>query len=143
MKEYCLFRAKFKENLNNKYEIKNLLNMYANDNNLSSILLKKYKIKEKEKMETIEIKSYNEFKSLGSGDINKAKKSVDLNLNKNYEEDSYYSNSNFKTEKNEKDNSTRVRSNSQYSKIISNLTKINLFELNDDKNKDKRGLIKI
>ena len=144
MKEYCLFRAKFKENLNNKYEMKNLLNMYANDNNLSSILLKKYKIKEKEKMETIEIKSYNEFKSLGSGDINKTKKSVDLNLNKNfqsesvlYEEDSNYSNSNFKTEKNEKDNSTRVRSNSQYSKIISNLTKINLFELDDDKNKDK------
>ena len=62
-------------------------------------------------METIEIKSYNEFKSLGSGDINKTKKSVDLNLNKNfqsesvlYEEDSNYSNSNFKTEKNEKDN---------------------------------------
>ena len=144
MKEYCLFRAKFKENLNNKYEMKNLLNMYANDNNLSSILLKKYKIKEKEKMKTIEIKSYNEFKSLGSGDINKTKKSVDLNLNKNfqsesvlYEEDSNYSNSNFKTEKNEKDNSTRVRSNSQYSKIISNLTKINLFELDDDKNKDK------
>ena len=68
LKEYSLFRAKFKENLNNKFEMRNLLNLYVNQNNLSSFLLKKYKVEEKEKKETIEnlesksIKSINESK---------------------------------------------------------------------------------
>ena len=43
MKEFGSIRAKYKENLNNKYEMKRLLNLYVNQNNFSSYLLKKYK----------------------------------------------------------------------------------------------------
>ena len=42
---YAITRAKFKENVNNKYEMKELINMYVNENNnniLDSKLLRKY-----------------------------------------------------------------------------------------------------
>ena len=45
VKEFCINRARYKQNLNNKYELKNIINMYANRNNLSSPLLRKYKTK--------------------------------------------------------------------------------------------------
>ena len=46
VKEFGINRARYKENLNNKYELKNIINMYVNRNKLSSPLLRKYKIKE-------------------------------------------------------------------------------------------------
>ena len=114
LKEYSLFRAKFKENLNYKFEMRNLLNLYVNQNNLSSFLLKKYKVEEKEKKETIEnlesksIKSINESKEGEVNEINKNKKGnyksfkSDKTLNKLGGEDFNYSNSNyFKSESSE------------------------------------------
>ena len=53
VKEFGLNRARYKENMNNKYELKNVINMYVNKNKFSSSLLQKYKIKEeKEKLDT-------------------------------------------------------------------------------------------
>ena len=46
VKEYGLNRARYKQSLNKKYELKNMINMYVNRNKLSSPLLRKYKIKE-------------------------------------------------------------------------------------------------
>jgi len=57
VKEFGLNRARYKENMNNKYELKNVINMYVNKNNLSSSLLQKYKIKEEK--EKIDIKKKN------------------------------------------------------------------------------------
>ena len=52
VKEFGLNRARYKENMNNKYELKNVINMYVNRNKFSSSLLQKYKIKEeKEKID--------------------------------------------------------------------------------------------
>ena len=45
VKEFGLNRARYKQNLNNKYELKNMINIYVNRNKLSSPLLRKYKIK--------------------------------------------------------------------------------------------------
>ena len=155
LKEYSLFRAKFKENLNNKFEMKNLLNLYVNQNNLSSFLLKKYKIEEKEKKETIEnmesksIKSINEAKEYEDKDNNKIGKSI--NYYKGFKsdkvlskiiskEDLNNSNSNyFKSESSENNNdSMRGKINSNYKDIHTSSTpNVKIFELSDEKNKDR------
>ena len=49
VKEFGINRARYKQNLNNKYELKNIINMYVNRNKLSSPLLRKYIIKDKDK----------------------------------------------------------------------------------------------
>jgi len=155
LKEYSLFRAKFKENLNNKFEMKNLLNLYVNQNNLSSFLLKKYKIEEKEKKETIEnlesksIKSINEAKEYEDKDNNKIGKSI--NYYKGFKsdkvlskiiskEDLNNSNSNyFKSESSENNNdSMRGKINSNYKDIHTSSTpNVKIFELSDEKNKER------
>ena len=147
LKEFSLFRAKLKENLNNKFEMKNLVNLYVNKNNLSSFLLKKYKIKESEK-QSVDTKTNNELKNLNSTEINN-RKSCNLSLNnfnsekvinnKIKEDNSNYSNSNIKSESSEKKVEARLgRSNSYYKKFNPNMTpKINLFDLSEEKNKGK------
>ena len=154
LKEFSLFRAKYKENLNNKFEMKSLLNIYVNQNDFSSDKLKKYKIKirekEKEKMESIEAKNSNvsEIKNVESSEINDGNNI--LNLKKNFQSEKVLNteikeensnSSNINNESIEK-SGTRLKSNSinpnSYKKIISALApKINLFELSDEKNKDK------
>ena len=150
LKEYSLFRAKFKENLNNKFEMRNLLNLYVNQNNLSSFLLKKYKVEEKEKKETIEniesksIKSINESKEGEVNEINKNKKGIyksfksDKTLNKLSGEDFNYSNSNyFKSESSENYNDS-IRGKHNSTDIHTSLTpNVKLFDLSEEKNKDK------
>ena len=153
LKEFSLFRAKFKENLNNKFEMKNLLNIYVNQNNLSSFLLKKYRIEEteKDKKEDIEPKSISELKESESNDINKKKKSSNLNLsirfqsektlkNKLSDDNIKYSNENyFKSESSEKiDESKGDRSKSYQKDINASLTqKVSLFEFDEEKNKEQ------
>ena len=44
IKEFGIYRAKYKEIINNKYELKNMIKMYVNRNKLSSPLLRKYKL---------------------------------------------------------------------------------------------------
>ena len=151
LKEFSLFRAKFKENLNNKYEMKNLLNLYVNQNNLSSLILKKYKIEEKSKKETIEnleSKSINETKEDEINDINKNKKIINLDLNKNFKSEKFLnsklkeedSNSNyFKSEGNDNNNDSQREGSNSYNKNVrssmSPTTKI--FEINEEKSKEK------
>ena len=45
LNKYGLKRAKYKEEMNNKYELKSVINMYVNSNEFNSPLLEKYKIK--------------------------------------------------------------------------------------------------
>ena len=47
LEKFGIERAKYKENMNNKYELKSIINMYVNSHDLNSPLLEKYKIKEK------------------------------------------------------------------------------------------------
>ena len=155
LKEFSYFRAKYKESLNNKYEMKNLLNIYVNQHDFSSDKLKKYKIKirekEKEKMESIEARNSNvsEIKNVESSEFNNRKSLINLNLNlrKNYQSEKVLDNkikeensnvSNIKSEYSEKSDAKLKSNPSSYKKIISALTpKISLFELSDEKNKDK------
>ena len=146
LKEFSLFRAKLKENLNNKFEMKNLINLYVEKNNISnSIVLKKYKIKEAEK-QNIDSKNINDHSDLNSTEINN-RKSCNLSLN-NFksekilnntikEDNSNYSNSNIKSESSEKKVETRLSRSNSYYKKINPFPKVNLFELSDGKNKDK------
>ena len=46
MKEFGILRAKYRENINNRYEMKNMLNMYVNYNRFQSPILKKYENKD-------------------------------------------------------------------------------------------------
>ena len=46
-------RAKYKEEVNNKYEIKNVIDMYVKNNDFTSPLLKKYKLKPNKSMNDI------------------------------------------------------------------------------------------
>ena len=145
IKEFSLFRAKLKENLNNKFEMKNLINLYVNKNDISSLVLKKYKIKESEK-QTIESKSFNEYNNINSTEINNRKNgSLSLNninsekvINNTIKEDnSNYSTSNIKSESSEKKVETRLGRSNSYYKKINPFPKINLFDLSEGKNKDK------
>ena len=43
--KFGMKRAKYKEDMNNKYELKSVINMYVNSNEFNSPLLEKYKIK--------------------------------------------------------------------------------------------------
>ena len=67
-------KAKYKENIINKYELKKLINMYTNDNQFNTALLKKYKLK------TPLIKKEIKLKSLDNKNI------IDDNFLKNNEE---------------------------------------------------------
>ena len=145
IKEFSLFRAKLKENLNNKFEMKNLISLYVNKNDISSLILKKYKIKESEK-QTIESKSINEYNNITSTEINNRKNgSLSLNninsekiINNTIKEDnSNFSSSNIKSESSEKKAETRSRRSKSYYKKINPFTKINIFEVSEGKNKDK------
>ena len=151
LKEFSFFRAKYKENLNNKFEMKNLLNIYVNQNDFSSDKLKKYKIKirekEKEKMESIEARNSNvgEIKNVDSSEFNNRRSLINLNFNlkKNFQSEKVLDakikeeNSNIKNESSEKDDAKLKSNPNSYKKIISALTpKISQFELSDEKNKE-------
>ena len=43
--KYGIMRAKYKEEMNNKYELRSVINMYVNSNEFTSPLLEKYKLK--------------------------------------------------------------------------------------------------
>ena len=116
LKEFSLFRARFKANSNNKLEKKRLINFYVNKNKLSSYLLKKYKLKEqeKEKNENSETKLIIEPKE--SLSIDKRRKSINLSflfLNKNSLSQSLLSN-----KKNEKENNDIINSKNSDNNII-------------------------
>ena len=60
-------RAKYKEGVNNKYEIKSIINMYVENNDFSSPLLKKYKLKSSKSMNDIHSNKKNDlFKNIKS-----------------------------------------------------------------------------
>ena len=75
VKEFGINRARYKEKLNNKYELKNMINMYVNRNKLSSPMLRKYKIKNKEENIKKKIKENDNFNPDNSNNNN------NLNIN--------------------------------------------------------------
>ena len=67
MKEFGIYRAKYIENINNRYEMKTMLNMYVNNNKFKSQILKKY-----------------ENKKSKSQDIENEEEKNDQNINNNF-----------------------------------------------------------
>ena len=57
-------RAKYKEEVNNKYELKNVIHMYVKSHDFSSPLLQKYKLKPSKSMSDINPKSTNNKKDI-------------------------------------------------------------------------------
>ena len=57
-------RAKYKEEVNNKYELKNVIHMYVKSHDFSSPLLQKYKLKPSKSMSDINPKSRNNKKDI-------------------------------------------------------------------------------
>ena len=57
-------RAKYKEEVNNKYEMKNVIHMYVKSHDFSSPLLQKYKLKPSKSMNDINPKSRNSKKDI-------------------------------------------------------------------------------
>ena len=142
LKEFSLFRAKFRENLNNKFELKNMLNYLVNKDNLSSFMLKKYRIEEKEK-EELQTKSINEAKMSEEYDNNKKKKNMKLNLNAHHKSEKNLisklsGESNIKSEESEYNNDSQKEKTSPFNdQIYSPLNpKVNIFEFSEEKNKD-------
>lgn len=144
LNEFSKLRAKYKELSNNKLEIKKLMKIYMNQNNLSPIGDKKYLQKEKEENEI------NPFKALEPLDDRKRRKSINLLLGKNFLSEKLLSYK--KSEENNTDNinnsessdniieAQRKRTNSVSKNNISSFTpKLNLFKLNND-NKDNKDV---
>ena len=156
IKEFGLYRAKFKEYANNKLDMKHLINIYVNKNKLSSSMLKRYKMKEQEKIEKkvedIKPKIIESPKVLEKVEVNQRRGSVNIfNLKffsekifkkrKKEEENNNESNNtnylNSESGQNETD-SKRQRSNSLTKiKVDTSFTpKVSLFKLNKESNKD-------
>ena len=146
LKEFSLFRAKFKANSYNKLEKKRLINFYVNKNKLSSYLLKKYKSKEQEKNENSETKLIIEPKE--SLSIEKRNKSINFSflfLNKNSLSENLLSN-----KKNEEENNNDIINSknsdnniiqTESSQSITSSQKKRLSHSINDKDKDKSSFI--
>ena len=64
VKKMGKLRANYKEEITNKYEMKNVIDMYVNSNDFNSPLLKKYKLKSSKSMNDIHDKSENNKKDI-------------------------------------------------------------------------------
>ena len=113
------YMAKYKEEVNNKFEMKKIINMYVNKNDFSSPLLKKYKLKESKSTNDINDKGRNikdlyeimfsKNKDLNSEikQYNKQKSSKNIkNLNDEFIQEQETDNIN-----NEKDDNTKTTDN--------------------------------
>ena len=96
IKEFGIFRAKYKEIINNKYELKNMIKMYVNRNKFSSPLLHKYKLKLKDDIKNEEdntIKKLNIHFSLSNintpGRINMTQKNSNSYVTEKIEENKF------------------------------------------------------
>lgn len=74
-------KSKFNENVVNKYELKDVIKMYTNTNNLTSDLLEKYKIKKEEEKKEVK-KTYKSKQSTISVTLTKKKKEKNKHIKK-------------------------------------------------------------
>ena len=79
IKEYGINRARYKEYVNNKYELKNIIKNYVRRNELSSPLLHKYKSKNFTENLDNKNNENNENNNTNS-DINNKKKNLNVNI---------------------------------------------------------------
>ena len=136
VKEFGLHRARYKENVNNKYELKNMIEMYVNKNKLSSPLLRKYAIQssnENLKNKKIENDSNNIASDISSSNnnptrLNSEQKNLNYSVNeKNHEIKKDYKGGSLKLSR-DKYNSKKI--NFSYSQ------KIKIFDFKEKKEKD-------
>ena len=59
--KFGIKRAKYKEEMNNKYELKSVINMYVNSNEFTSPLLEKYKIKSSSTQKNKSVQNVNDI----------------------------------------------------------------------------------
>lgn len=150
VKEFGLNRARYKQNLNNKYELKDMINIYVNRNKLSSPLLRKYKIKEnKEDLENKnnndnidfnKIHNINMSYSLSNTNspirINPANKNSNSSIKSNDELNmNFPSQSNYINESKKEFNKEKLN-NSMKKVSFSFSQKIKVFDLKDEKEKE-------
>ena len=143
VKEFGLNRARYKQNINNKYELKNMINIYVNRNKLSSPLLRKYKIKNKN--EDIDNKNNNIDNSDNNNKINNIKiypksKNSNSNMSDKNNEDLTLNNisqsSNINEIKKEKE-LHKEKSYNQGKKVSFSFSqKMKVFDIKDEKEKE-------
>ena len=141
VREFGLNRARYKQNLNNKYELKNMINIYVNRNKLSSPLLRKYKIKNKN--EDIDNKNNNndnnDNNKINNIKINPKSKNSNSSMNdKNNEELTLNisQSSNINEIKKEKELHKEKLYNPAKKVSFSFSQKIKVFDIKDEKEKE-------
>ena len=122
-------RAKYKEEVNNKYEMKNVIHMYVKSHDFSSPLLQKYKLKPSKSMNDINPKSRNSKKDILYAKMSSKNQEFNLGISHIVQQQSSRS---IKKIKNEP---VKEQENDNYDKNTQNIVPISPSNNDDNKNK--------
>ena len=122
-------RAKYKEEVNNKYELKNVIHMYVKSHDFSSPLLQKYKLKPSKSMNDINPKSRNSKKDILYAKMSSKNQEFNLGISHIVQQQSSRS---IKKIKNEP---VKEQENDNYDKNTQNIVPISPSNNDDNKNK--------
>ena len=122
-------RAKYKEEVNNKYELKNVIHMYVKSHDFSSPLLQKYKLKPSKSMNDINPKSRNSKKDILYAKMSSKNQEFNLGISHIVQQQSSRS---IKKIKNEP---VKEQENDNNDKNIQNIVPISPSNNDDNKNK--------
>ena len=122
-------RAKYKEEVNNKYEIKNVIHMYVKSHDFSSPLLQKYKLKPSKSMNDINPKSRNSKKDILYAKMSSKNQEFNLGISHIVQQQSSRS---IKKIKNEP---VKEQENDNNDKNVQNIVPISPSNNDDNKNK--------
>ena len=122
-------RAKYKEEVNNKYELKNVIHMYVKSHDFSSPLLQKYKLKPSKSMNDINPKSRNSKKDILYAKMSSKNQEFNLGISHIVQQQSSRS---IKKIKNEP---VKEQENDNNDKNVQNIVPISPSNNDDNKNK--------
>ena len=122
-------RAKYKEEVNNKYEMKNVIHMYVKSHDFSSPLLQKYKLKPSKSMNDINPKSRNSKKDILYTKMSSKNQEFNLGISHIVQQQSSRS---IKKIKNEP---VKEQENDNNDKNVQNIVPISPSNNDDNKNK--------
>ena len=122
-------RAKYKEEVNNKYELKNVIHMYVKSHDFSSPLLQKYKLKPSKSMNDINPKSRNSKKDILYAKMSSKNQEFNLGISHIVQQQSSRS---IKKIKNEP---VKEQENDNNNKNVQNIVPISPSNNDDNKNK--------
>ena len=122
-------RAKYKEEVNNKYEMKNVIHMYVKSHDFSSPLLQKYKLKPSKSMNDINPKSRNNKKDILYAKMSSKNQEFNLGISHIVQQQSRKS---IKKIKNEP---VKEQENDNNDKNVQNIVQISHSNNDDNKNK--------